>query len=125
MTDVNVTTDVNLVITAGLPYSRRIRIKDGKNVWTSLDDFEIRSQVRAGPTQRAKLKASLESFFTPSYDGNDIVLDFSMTGSATSSLSKGYYDVIISDKGAVDTRGIKVMGGILTVRPLVTSRTDV
>lgn len=116
--------DVNLKITAGLPYARRIRIKDGKNVWPSLDDLEVRSEVRVGVSSTSKLKATLRPFITPSFDLNDLILDLQMTGNATRSLLGGYYDIVVSDVGPTDTRAIKVVGGTLTVEKLVTAGTD-
>lgn len=112
--------ETTLDITGGLPYSRRIRITNGVNVWPTLDDFEVRSEVRASPHGASKLKATLSQFITPSIDGNDIVLDLQMTGSDTRALSNGYYDIVVTDKGSTDLRGLRVLRGQLTVDQLIT-----
>lgn len=113
-------TETPLNMTAGLPYNRRIRIKDGKNVWSLLGDFEIRSEVRVSESPTATLKTTLSSFFNASFDVNDIILDLNLTGKDTRSLSGGYYDVVLSDTGSVDARAIRVLFGRLQLEQMVT-----
>jgi hypothetical protein len=112
--------EVDLDVIGGLPYSRRIRITDGVNTWPTLDDFEVRSEVRVSRSSSSTLRATLGIFITSSIDGNDIVLDLQMTGSDTRSLLGGYYDIVVSDKGDVDLRGIRVLTGQLRVDQLIT-----
>jgi hypothetical protein len=112
--------DVELNVTGGLPYSRRIRVTNGANIWSSVDDLEVRSQVRVSPDWRSTLKASLSSFITASIDGDDLILDLKLTGSQTRTLSGGHYDIVVTDKGSDDVRGIRVLKGILRLEPLTT-----
>lgn len=112
----------DLVMTAGLPYARRIRVTDGKDLWAALDDFEIRSDVRSGPAESTRLRADLGQFMTPSYDANDIVIDLALTGDDTrNSMESGYYDVLMSDVGLIDEAAVQVLSGQVTVKPSVSS----
>jgi hypothetical protein len=112
--------DTMLVMTAGLPYSRRIRIKNVTNVWPTVDDFEVHSQIRVSNNPRSTLKGDLSEYITATIDGTDIVLDLRLTGSQTRSVSSGYYDIVISDPTPDAARGIKVLGGQIQIKPLVT-----
>ena len=111
-------TDLTLV--GGLPYSRRIRVKKAAITWPTTNDFEVRSQVRVSASKSATLKATLTPYISASVDGEDIVLDLHMNGGSTRTLSGGYYDIVLSDKGSMDSRAIRVLGGKLTIQPLVT-----
>lgn len=112
--------DVDLNVTGGLPYARRIRIRDGTKVWPSVDDFEVRSEVRSSNKYSSRLKFTLSPYITSSIDGSDIVLDLRMTGSETRQLYGGFYDMIVSDKGGADVRAIRILKGRLLVEHLVT-----
>jgi hypothetical protein len=112
--------DVELNIVAGLPYARRIRVTDGAKIWPSVDLLEVRSQVRVSPHWKSTLKATLTSYITPSIEGNDLVLDLKLTGAQTRTLSGGYFDMVVSDKGSVDERGLQVIKGIIKLEHLVT-----
>lgn len=109
-----------LDITAGLPYNRRIRVKDAAVTWPTVEDFEVRSDVRVGPSSNSTLKAVLTPYISTSVDGQDLVLDLNLSGTETRALSGGYYDIVVSDPGETDNRAIVVLGGKLTIKPLVT-----
>jgi hypothetical protein len=113
-----------LDVQAGIPYSRRIRITNGKNLWANLADFEVRSQVRAGRQITSQLKADLGPFLVASFDGNDIVIDLTLTGADTRALVGGNYDILVTDTGATDARGLRVLHGNLTVAPTTTTDAD-
>ncbi|WP_028637708.1 hypothetical protein [Nocardioides sp. URHA0032] len=113
-----------LDVQAGVPYSRRIRITDGKNLWANLADFEVRSQVRAGRQITSPLKADLRPFLAASFDGNDIVIDLTLTGADTRTLVGGNYDILVTDTGATDALGLRVLHGTLTIAPTTTAATD-
>lgn len=110
----------DLTIVKGLPYRRSIRVKNGTNVWPTVDDFEVRSQVRVSDDPRSTLKTDLASFITSRVEGADIVLDLAMTGAETRTIHGGYYDIVVSDKGSTDINAIRVLGGKFNVKPLIT-----
>lgn len=114
----------DLAMQAGIPYARRIRITDGKNLWASLDAFEVRSQVRAGRQTSSPLKYDLTPHLTPSFDANDIVVDLVLTGAQTRTMVGGNYDMLVTDAGAVDAQGMRVLHGTLTVEPTTTDAAD-
>lgn len=118
-------TPVALEMTAGLPYSRRFRVQDGKLVWPTLDTFEVRSQIRKRKTPTSELLGALTPFLTPSYDEDDIVVDLELTGAQTREVVGGYYDIIISDVGTTDARAIPIASGKVKVGTLVTEAADV
>lgn len=117
-------TPVELGITAGLPYSRRFRVHDGTNIWPTLDDFEVRSHVRAGKTSLTPLLTDLTPFLVPTLDGTDIVVDLKLTGAETRTLLKGFFDIVISDKGDVDARALPIASGRVKIGSLVTAASD-
>lgn len=107
---------------AGIPFARSIRITDGKNVWTNLGDFEVRSQLRTGRSPSYSLIVDLGQYMTKAFDGNDIVVTWSMTGEDVRDITKnGYYDLIVSDLGVEDSRAILVLAGQIRVANTVTS----
>lgn len=109
-----------LKMQAGVPYARRIRVEDGKNVWSTLDAFEVHSEVRATASVNAPLHGNLGQYMTPSFDGNDIVIDLALTGQQTRTLQSGYYDVLLTDAGSADAKGLLILFGPLTVKPVTT-----
>lgn len=109
-----------LDIVGGLPYQRQIRIKNGTSIFPVLSQLEVKSQVRVAPDMDSTLRYTLTPHITPSIDGADIVLDLALTGQDTRLMPSGYYDIILSDPGAVDLRAIRVLGGKIKVHPLVT-----
>lgn len=118
------TTPVDLVLTAGLPYSRKIRVTGGTGVWPTLGDFEVRSQIRREQDSNSALLGDLKPYLTPSIDGLDIVLDLVLSGAQTKTIPSGYYDIVLSDPGAVDARAISVLSGQVKVKTLVTAMSD-
>lgn len=111
---------------AGVPYSRRLRITDGTLVWASLDDFEVRWQVRTGTSDKYPLVFDVTPFLTVSLDDSDIVIDLAMTGADTRAAKSGYYDVLVSDVGTVDARALPPIAyGRFDVEPVITSAADV
>lgn len=113
-----------LTVQAGEPYSRRIRVTDGTDIWPDLDDFEVRCQVRSGTSERYSLLDDLTPFLTPDIDGDDIVIDLAMTGADTRAAKSGYYDLILSDIGETDVRAIRILDGRFEVEPVITSAGD-
>lgn len=116
--------DTPLEITGGLPYNRLIRVKNAALTWPEEEDFEVRSQIRVSPSPKATLKGALTPFITKSIEGDDIVLEMNLTGAQTSVLPGGYYDIVISDVGSTDSRGIRVLKGKITVDHTVTGGGD-
>lgn len=114
----------NLAMQAGIPYARRIRITGGKNLWATLDAFEVRSQVRSGRQVSTPLKYDLTPHLTPSFDANDIVIDLALTGAQTRTVLGGNYDMLITDAGTTDAQGMRVLHGTLTVEPTTTDAAD-
>lgn len=110
----------DLTIVKGLPYRRSIRVKGGVNVWPTVDDFEVRSQVRVSDDPSSTLKTDLAPYITARIDGLDIVLDLAMTGAESRTVLGGYYDIVVSDKGHTDLNAIRVLGGKFNVKPLIT-----
>lgn len=102
---------VPLDVTGGLPYSRKFRITNGVNIWSTVEAFEVRGQVRAKDKATAALVANLTPYLSREIDGNDIVVSLSMTGAATRTMNKGYYDILISDPGVEDAKALRVSEG--------------
>ncbi len=100
---------VELDLTAGIPYARRFRLTNGKNVWPELIDFEVRSQIRAGKSDQTELLYNLAQHITASFDGLDIALDLSLTGQNTRDIPAGYYDIVLSDPGTADVRAVPLI----------------
>lgn len=116
---------VELSVVAGLPYRRRFRVVNGTSLWATLDAFEVRSQIRDGKTTEATLLGSLVPHLTPSIDNLDIVIDLDMSGADTRALPAGYYDIILSDVGTEDERGLRISNGKIKIGSLITAATDV
>lgn len=113
----------NFTITKGLPFARVVRVTDGKNVWPQLVDFEVRSHLRAKPNTDSTLIAVLHTYMAVSFDANDILISWSMTGAQTDSLAaKGSYDIVISDPGGDDARAVLVLEGTITLKTITTAR---
>lgn len=118
-----------LVVTAGLPYKRRFRVVGAKAIWPTLAEVEVRAHVRAGRQPTTALLVDLRPYLTLSSDVgiavNDILGELTMTGQQTRTLVSGYYDVVLSDVGAVDARAVRVLFGEFAVQTLVTGAVDV
>lgn len=111
-------TDLHIV--SGLPYSRRIRVVDGVNVWPTLQSVEVKSHVRVSQNSTSTLKSDLTPYLTKSIDGNDIVIDFAVSGLESRNLKGGYYDIVLHDPSDVDARGIVLVSGQVFVERTVT-----
>lgn len=111
---------VDFMLTAGLPYNRKIRAIGAAKVWPTLEDFEVLSQIRSERSSSSRLLGSLLPYLSASIDGDDIVLDLEMTGAQTRQTPEGFYDIIISDPGSTDLRAISVLSGRVVVGSLVT-----
>lgn len=74
-------------------------------------DVEVRAQVRSGSSERYALVFDLTPFLSTSVDdiAGEIVVTVSMTGAETRTAKPGYYDMFITDPGAADVRGRKVL----------------
>jgi hypothetical protein len=114
-----VASKVDLPIRAGLPFARRIRVVGGRATWPTLDSFEVRADVRSGASSSSPLRYDLRQHMAVAYDGDDIVIDLSMTGAQTRQAKGGNYDVLVSDAGAEDARAIVAVEGQVTVTPVV------
>lgn len=111
-----------LTAVRGVPFARRIRVVAGTTIWATLDDFEVRAQVRSGRSESGRLVADLTEFLTVSLDDADILIDLVLTGAETRALaSGGYYDILLSDVGTTDARALKLLAGQFTVNPTVTA----
>lgn len=108
-------------VKAGLPFARRVRITDGKNIWTDEGDFEARMQIRAVDRADGALRFDFTPFLSQSIDANDILIEWNLSGSQTRELKEGYYDLMISDVGEIDTKAIRVLYGYVNVIPAMTS----
>lgn len=122
----------NFTIQAGEPFptapgvdAQRIRVAlpADRDYWLADDDYEVLSQVRASRKQDAELKVDLAQFLTYALDGDDIVIDWAMTGEDTRALEGkgGEYDMIVSDADTTDARAVIILAGRIRVLPVVTA----
>ena len=116
---------MTLKITRGLPYAYRWRVKDGKNIWPTINDFEVRSQLRETKQNTSPLIMNLHDYMTTTYgvdaQSNDIIIDFRMTGAETRLIEEtGYFDIVLSDTGVSDERAIKIGPEQIKLSDLVT-----
>lgn len=114
-------TATTLSVQAGEPYTLHITLTDGKDTWPSLDDCEVRAQIRRYRSATSDLILDLTPFLTATFDGNNITVDLALTGGQTRTLRGGHYDVVISDTGTSDERAIVLVHGTVDVTPIVTS----
>jgi hypothetical protein len=112
---------VQLDVKAGLPFSRRVRIVNGKHIWAELEDFEARMHIRVSEDSGSRLKYDFTPHLVTSFDNDDIIISWYLTGAQTRLLKIGYYDLIISDPGNTDAKAIQVLHGYLTLHPVITS----
>lgn len=115
---------VDLIMTAGLPYSRRIRVTGATSIWSNLADFEVRSQIRVERSASSTLKANLTPFLSAEIEDDDIVVTLTLSGRDTRVIPSGFYDMIISDVGSEDVRAISVLSGQIKKRVLITAAAD-
>lgn len=112
---------IRFEVTAGLPFSRRVRVVDGKNIWVNLEDFEARMQIRVEENPLSTLKFDFTEYLEKSYEANDIIIEWHLSGAQTRELKYGYYDLILSDVGVDDVRAIKILYGYLRVLSTITT----
>jgi hypothetical protein len=110
-----------LDVRPGLPFSRRVRLTDGKNIWADLDDFEARMHIRVSEDSSSRLKYDFTPHLGTSFDNDDILVEWALTGAETSLLKLGYYDLVISDTGVEDARAIRVLYGKFNLLPGTTT----
>lgn len=58
----------NFRMTRSIPFNRTIRVVGGKDLWSSLDLFEVRCQLRASRVAGSPLIADLHPFMEPSFE---------------------------------------------------------
>lgn len=99
------------------------RVVNGTTIWASLDECEVRSQIRQYGNEASRLLLDLTPFLSMALDGADIVVTLNVPGSMTRTLPQGngYFDMIISDVGTTDSRAITLHSGIADITPAVTS----
>ena len=115
-------TPVNFVVTAGLPFSRQVRITNGKSLWATEELFEARMQIRDGEDVSTALRYDFTPHLQKSYDGEDILVRWDLTGAQTRALKSGFYDLIVSDVGPEDAKALPpLLYGRFKVETLVTS----
>jgi len=106
----------DLTITAGRPFRRLIHVPEARKLWTDVAELEVRAQMRAGKTTEAELIYNLHTFMSWVLDTDDLEIEWTMTGQQTRALHetmlkfnrKGYFNIVISDKGVVDARALVV-----------------
>jgi len=111
---------VDLEMTAGLPYKRRVRVSGAALIWPTQDSYEVRGQLRVGKLPTSQLIANLGQYLNAFIELGDIVVDIGLTGSQTRTLSTGYYDLVLSDPGAIDARAIRILFGKVKIKTLMT-----
>lgn len=116
-------TQASLELVAGEPYSARITVTDGKDVWATADLFEVRSQARRYQAETSTLIADFTPSLTKGYTANDIVITLTLTGEQTRQIAgkSGFYDMFISDVGLTDAKAFRILYGPLSVANAVTS----
>lgn len=117
-------TDFTLV--RGIPFSRVIRVPNGKTVWPDLGQVEVRSQLRKVASPTSELILNLHDFMTLDYgtddQANDVIVTWAMTGAEVRAVpSSGHYDVILSDTGPADARASRLLFGQILVETVITS----
>lgn len=114
---------VPLEIVPGAPRDMRVRIRNGKTTWPSLDQVEARLQVRQDESERAPLVVDLTPHLVLSYDENDLLILLHLTGNETRPLARkrGFYDLWVSDPGTSDLRAAQLIHGPFVGGTVVTS----
>lgn len=114
-------TATDLTVIGGQPFTLRVRMKAGIDMWATLDLFEARMQVRDRPNEWGKLLNDLSDYLTTSYDGDDVLVDLAMTGQETRALRSGFYDMFVSDTGTTDTKAVRLLYGTFTADRAITA----
>lgn len=107
--------------TAGLPFSKAVRLANGKDIWGALEECEARMQIRVNEDPGSKLKYDFTSHLRLEFDLNDILIKWDLSGAETRLLKSGYYDLIISDAGPSDDRAIRLLHGPFVLDSVTTS----
>lgn len=118
------TKSVTFPITSGLPFAKIfiVTLPAGRSWWTTTADFEVRAQVREKPEVTSTLVLDFLPYLEYTIDGDVITISLSMTGEDTNKLSRsGYYDIILSDVGTVDSLAFKILQGPVKRNLLVTA----
>lgn len=116
--------DYNLIAGESWPRGggvNTIRVKDGKDIWADINDCEARMQVRKGANVTAELVVDLTPKLNLDFDGNDILITWSLTGAETRQPLAGKFDCFLSDVGATDEKAIRVVTGTIKVKAATTS----
>lgn len=119
----------SITVVAGQPLNRQIRAVGVKDVWPTLDAFELRAQLRTGSGTSARLIANLHDYMTKVFDGDDLVITWTMSGAQTRTLygkvwglfKTGYFNIILSDPGDEDAKALIVP--LVSVRGVDTTTT--
>lgn len=122
-------TNNELTMTSGRPLSQVIRVVDAKNIWPTVEELEVRAQLRTGKSTSDALIANLHDYMTWVFDVDDLVISWTMTGEETRDLyaltwgyfKTGYFNVIVSDIGTVDGRALVVPTVSLKAVPTTTT----
>ena len=119
---------VNFYIKAGLPFERMlvVDLPPNRDWWLTLADFEVRSQIREGDSNKTKLVLDLTPYLTVvMIDSNTVQIDLVMTGAATRLIPKpGKFDMLMTDSGIVDVRGAKLLKGSVYLESVITSAAE-
>lgn len=101
---------IEVLVTGGLPYGRRIRFEGviNNDLWPDLNSLEVRSELRVGKAYTTALIKDLRPYLTPVIEGSDLVVELNWTGADTRELVNGYFDIIVSDPGPEDARALRV-----------------
>jgi len=118
-------TSINLYITSGLPYRKRVvaTLPSVRDWWLTDADFEVFLQIREEKEITSPLVLDLSDYLTVSMTDEDTVyIILQMTGAQTRLLLKGgYYDLIISDPEVTDARAYPLIKGRVIRKSLVTA----
>ena len=115
---------VPFTITAGLPFSKIfiVTLPTGRGWWTNIEDFEVRAQVREKPEVTSALVIDFLPYLQYTISGNVVTISLSMNGEDTLKLYRsGYYDIVMSDVGTVDSLAFKILQGPVKRSLLVTA----
>jgi len=102
-----------LEVARGFPFSKNVRISNGKNVWPTLDLVEAKMLIRKTKSTASDVLKDFTPYLHLDFDGNDLVVSWSLSGQETLDLVSGYYELVISDAGPQDTRAIRALYGYL------------
>lgn len=120
--------DTILSIKSGLPFAKKINITlpSGRSWWTEVSDFEILMQIREKKDRNSPLVMDLADFLTITQVSDDVFsVDLAMTGADTRLLTRGgFYDMIMSDIGVTDERGLVIIQGPVKRTTVITAEVE-